>query len=72
VEEPRNASVENGLTEPEKIIPGDRKVEGNPSPGVEDGTRRRSPGDGEVVEPVVDDNVARGSSPKYFEKPNSV
>jgi hypothetical protein len=62
VEQPCNASVENGLTEPKKIIMGDRKVEGNPSPEVEDGARCRSPGDGEVVEPVVDDDVPRGSS----------
>jgi hypothetical protein len=62
VEELRNASVENRLKEPKKIIPGDRKVEGNLSSEVEDGARCRSPGDGEVVEPVVDDDVPRGSS----------
>jgi hypothetical protein len=62
VEEPHNTSVENGLTEPKKIVPGDRKVEGNPSLEVEDGARCRSLGDGGVVEPVVNDDVPRGSS----------
>jgi hypothetical protein len=51
VEEPRSASVVNGLTKPKKIILGDEKVEGIPSREVEDG-----------AESVVDDNVSSGSS----------